>query len=134
MVIAIAKYFGWPLDQLDVVTAFLYGIMKEQVFCIVPEGVELDGNFDCLELVKAIYGLKQASRVWNETFDEFVCSIGFQVSAFDPCLYIKVVDGHCVLVLVYVDDVLDGRYGSWTPKLGRSGGVSTLGETGAKTT
>ncbi|KAG2810460.1 hypothetical protein PC113_g23763 [Phytophthora cactorum] len=109
MVIAIAKYFGWPLDQLDVVTAFLYGIMKEQVFCIVPEGVDLDDDFDCLELVKAIYGLKQASRVWNETFDEFVCSIGFQVSASDPCLYIKVVDGHCVLVLVYVDDVLITR-------------------------
>ncbi|KAG2781707.1 hypothetical protein PC111_g24517 [Phytophthora cactorum] len=106
MVIAMAKYFGWPLDQLDVVTAFLYGIMKELVFCAVPEGVNLDGDFDCLELVKAIYGLKQASRVWNETFDEFVCSIGFQVSAFDPCLYIKVVDGHCVLVKVYVDDVL----------------------------
>uniref|UniRef100_A0AAV1U7L3 Reverse transcriptase Ty1/copia-type domain-containing protein n=1 Tax=Peronospora matthiolae TaxID=2874970 RepID=A0AAV1U7L3_9STRA len=49
----------------------------------------MDGDFDCLELVKAIYGLKQASP-----------------SAFDPCLYIKVVDGHCVLVLVYVDDVL----------------------------
>uniref|UniRef100_H3H7X9 Integrase catalytic domain-containing protein n=1 Tax=Phytophthora ramorum TaxID=164328 RepID=H3H7X9_PHYRM len=106
MIIAIAKYFGWPLDQLDVVTAFLYGVMKEVVFCVVPEGVELDGGFDCLELVKAIYGLKQASRVWNETFDEFMCSIGFQVSAFDPCLYIKVVNGHCVLVLVYVDDVL----------------------------
>ncbi|KAG2960190.1 hypothetical protein PC119_g26469 [Phytophthora cactorum] len=106
MIIAIAKYFGWPLDQLDVVTAFLYGIMKELVFCAVPEGVDLDGDFDCLELVKAIYGLKQASRVWNETFDEFVCSIGFQVSAFDPCLYVKIVDGHCVLVLVYVDDVL----------------------------
>uniref|UniRef100_H3H8Q5 Reverse transcriptase Ty1/copia-type domain-containing protein n=1 Tax=Phytophthora ramorum TaxID=164328 RepID=H3H8Q5_PHYRM len=104
MIIAIAKYFGWPLDQLDVVTAFLYGVMKEVVFCVVPEGVELDGGFDCLELVKAIYGLKQASRVWNETFDEFMCSIGFQVSAFDPCLYIKVVDGQCVLV--YVDDVL----------------------------
>ncbi|KAG3231278.1 hypothetical protein PI124_g23628 [Phytophthora idaei] len=106
MVIALAKYYGWPLDLLDVVTAFLYGIMKELVFCAVPEGVDLDGDFDCLELVKAIYGLKQASRVWNETFDEFVCSIGFQVSAFDPCLYIKVVDGHGVLVLVYVDDVL----------------------------
>ncbi|KAG3230548.1 hypothetical protein PI124_g24354 [Phytophthora idaei] len=88
MVIALAKYYGWPLDQLDVVTAFPYGIMKELVFCA------------------AIYGLKQASRVWNETFDEFVCSIGFQVSAFDPCLYIKVVAGHCVLVLVYMDDVL----------------------------
>uniref|UniRef100_A0AAV1V9Q8 Reverse transcriptase Ty1/copia-type domain-containing protein n=1 Tax=Peronospora matthiolae TaxID=2874970 RepID=A0AAV1V9Q8_9STRA len=94
------------LDQLDVVTAFLYGVMKEKVYCVIPEGVEMDGDFDCLELVKAIYGLKQASRVWNETFYEFVCFIGFKVSAFDPCLYIKVVDGHCVLVLVYVDDVL----------------------------
>uniref|UniRef100_A0AAV1V9F8 Polyprotein n=1 Tax=Peronospora matthiolae TaxID=2874970 RepID=A0AAV1V9F8_9STRA len=106
MVIAITKYFDWPLDQLDVVTVFLYGVMKEKVYCVIPEGVEMDGDFDCLELVKAIYGLKQASRVWNETFDEFVCSIGFKVSAFDPCLCIKVVDGHCVLVLVYVDDVL----------------------------
>ena len=44
--------------------------------------------------------------MWNETFDDFVCSIGFQVSAFDPCLFIKVVNDHCVLVLVYVDDVL----------------------------
>ena len=73
MVIAITKHFDWPLDQMDVVTAFLYGVMKERVFCIIPEGVEMDGDFDCLELVKAIYGLKQASRVWNETFDEFVC-------------------------------------------------------------
>ena len=106
MVVAITKFFNWPLDQLDVVTAFLYGVMKEQVYCAVPEGVELDGNFNCLELVKAIYGLKQASRVWNETFDEFVRSIDFEVSAYDPCLYIKIVHGHCVLLLVYVDDVL----------------------------
>ena len=31
MVIAITKHFDWPLNQLDVVTAFLYGVMKEQV-------------------------------------------------------------------------------------------------------
>ena len=106
MVAAITKHFDWPPDQLDVITAFLYGVMKEKVFCVIPEGVDIDDDFNCLELVKAIYGLKQASRVWNETFDEFVCSMGFQVSAFDPCLYIKVVNGHYVLVLVYVDDVL----------------------------
>uniref|UniRef100_A0AAV1UBG6 Reverse transcriptase Ty1/copia-type domain-containing protein n=1 Tax=Peronospora matthiolae TaxID=2874970 RepID=A0AAV1UBG6_9STRA len=29
MVVAITKYFGWTLDLLDVVTAFLYGEMKE---------------------------------------------------------------------------------------------------------
>uniref|UniRef100_A0AAV1TQC8 Integrase catalytic domain-containing protein n=1 Tax=Peronospora matthiolae TaxID=2874970 RepID=A0AAV1TQC8_9STRA len=106
MIIAITKHFGWPLDQLDVVTAFLYGVMKEKVFCAVPEGVKMEGDFDCLELIKAIYGLKQASRVWNETFDEFIRSIGFQASGFDPCLYIMTSEGHCVFVLVYVDDVL----------------------------
>uniref|UniRef100_A0AAV1TCV4 Integrase catalytic domain-containing protein n=1 Tax=Peronospora matthiolae TaxID=2874970 RepID=A0AAV1TCV4_9STRA len=80
MVIAVAKYFGWNIDQLDVVTAFLYGVRKEQVFCVIPEGVELEGSFDCLELMKAIYGLKQASRVWNETFDEFVDGHRFPTS------------------------------------------------------
>uniref|UniRef100_A0AAV1VET9 Reverse transcriptase Ty1/copia-type domain-containing protein n=1 Tax=Peronospora matthiolae TaxID=2874970 RepID=A0AAV1VET9_9STRA len=70
MVIAISRHFGWPIDQLDVVTAFLYGVMKEQVFCVIPEGVELD------------------------------------ISDFDPCLYIKTSDGHCVFILVFVDDVL----------------------------
>ena len=40
IVIALAKFFGWPVDQLDVVTAFLYGEMKELVFILVPEGME----------------------------------------------------------------------------------------------
>lgn len=106
MVIAIATLLGWPVELLDVVTAFLYGLMKELVFIRIPEGMGTDGSFDCLQLLKSIYGLKQASRVWNETFDEFVRSIGFEVSKFDPCLYIKSVDGDCILLLVYVDDVL----------------------------
>ncbi|KAF1318415.1 putative Integrase, partial [Globisporangium splendens] len=63
IVIALAKFFGWPVDQLDVVTAFLYGAMKEAVFILVPEGMEIDSDHDCLELLKSIYGLKQASRV-----------------------------------------------------------------------
>lgn len=66
MVIPITKHFNWTLDKLDVVTAFLYGVMKRNVFCPIPEGVEFDGDFDCLETVKAIYGLKQASRVCLE--------------------------------------------------------------------
>ena len=39
MVIAVAKYFGWTIDQLDVVTAFWYGVMKEEAFCVILEGV-----------------------------------------------------------------------------------------------
>uniref|UniRef100_A0AAV1UTC0 Reverse transcriptase Ty1/copia-type domain-containing protein n=1 Tax=Peronospora matthiolae TaxID=2874970 RepID=A0AAV1UTC0_9STRA len=82
MVVAISKPFGWPIDQLDVVTAFVYGVMKDQVFCVIPEGVNLDSTFDCLVLVKAIYGLKQALRVWNKTFGKcvlhWISSIGLR--------------------------------------------------------
>ena len=81
MVIAIAKHFEWPIDQLDVVTEFLYGVMKEQVYCVIPEGIQLDGDFDCLELVKAIYGLKQASRVWNETLTSTYVPLGSKCQA-----------------------------------------------------
>ena len=87
-------------------TAFLCGVMKENVYCMISGGVDLNGDFDCPELVKAIYGLKQAFPVWNDAFDEYVRSIDFQVSAYDPCLFIKYVDGQCVLLLIYVGVVL----------------------------
>ena len=64
--IGLAKLFGWSVDQLDVVTAFLYGAMKELVCILVPEGMDVEGDVDCLELLKSICGLKQASRVWTE--------------------------------------------------------------------
>lgn len=106
MVTAISKRFHCPLDQIDVVNAFLYRVMNEKIFCVSPEGVEMEGDFDCLELVNAIDGLNQDLRVWNETFDESVCSIGLQLSGFDPCRYIMTANGQCVFALGYVDDTL----------------------------
>uniref|UniRef100_A0AAV1THG6 Reverse transcriptase Ty1/copia-type domain-containing protein n=1 Tax=Peronospora matthiolae TaxID=2874970 RepID=A0AAV1THG6_9STRA len=112
MVIAVAKYFGWTIDQLDVVAAFLYGVMKEQVFYVIPEGVELEGSFDCLELVKAIYGLKQASRVWNKTLDEFLMPANC-THQDRPEDTIRMTDsGKCAFVLGI--ELLDGAYGSVT--------------------
>jgi prepilin signal peptidase PulO-like enzyme (type II secretory pathway) len=31
LLLALASFFGWPVDQLDVVTAFLYGLINESV-------------------------------------------------------------------------------------------------------
>ncbi|KAG2758383.1 hypothetical protein Pcac1_g29479 [Phytophthora cactorum] len=126
MIIAIAKYFAWPLDQLDRgEQLFLYGIMKEQVFCAVPEGVDLDGDFDCLELVKAIYGLKQASRVWNETFDGSCAPSAFKFGV-RPVPLRQDRYRHCVLVLVYVDDVLIYRKFTRTDLTHEDGPQNTL--------
>ena len=53
-----------------------------------------------------VFALKQASRVLNEAFDEFVCSTDIQVLAFDRCFSSKITERHCVLLLVYIEEVL----------------------------
>ena len=106
LILGIASNMDWTIQQMDVKTAFLYGELQEQIFMQLPPGMETENKNNCLYLRRSIYGLKQASRVWNETFDKYAKSIGFQVSSRDPCLYSKIEGGDCVFLLVYVDDVI----------------------------
>lgn len=52
VVVALTKTFKGPFAQLDVVILFIVRVMKEVVYCLVPEGVELVEDFNCLELLK----------------------------------------------------------------------------------
>uniref|UniRef100_A0AAV1UQN8 Reverse transcriptase Ty1/copia-type domain-containing protein n=1 Tax=Peronospora matthiolae TaxID=2874970 RepID=A0AAV1UQN8_9STRA len=45
MEVAITKYFDWTLDQLDVVTAFLYGEMKSRYSARSQKGSKLMKTF-----------------------------------------------------------------------------------------
>ena len=71
MVIEITKYFGYSLDQINMVTDFLYWVIKEKAYCDDPEDAELNKEFVCLELAKAINGLKQALIVWTRLLMSF---------------------------------------------------------------
>ncbi|GKE70860.1 putative RNA-directed DNA polymerase [Tanacetum coccineum] len=69
--ISMAVNQGWPLFQLDVNNAFLYGNLSEDVYMTLPPGYfSMDDKRVC-KLVKSLYGVKQASRHWNEK----LCSI-----------------------------------------------------------
>ncbi|POM77419.1 Integrase catalytic core protein [Phytophthora palmivora] len=63
----------YEIEQCDVDTAFLYGKLEEEIYMELPEGLqellsladtEGEGDVVCL-LLQSLYGLKQASRVWN---------------------------------------------------------------------
>ena len=57
-------------------------------------------------LNKAIYGLVQAGRRWNNKFCDMT-AIGFEQAKADPCVFRKVVDGEAeMVVVVHVDDIL----------------------------
>ncbi|KAG3206465.1 hypothetical protein PC128_g676 [Phytophthora cactorum] len=59
----------------------------------------------CL-LLQCLYGLKQVSRVWNETIDNHLKSMGFKAVDADPCVYTRGEGDNECIVYLYVDDIV----------------------------
>lgn len=59
-----------------------------------------------VELKKAIYGLKQASRAWYNLLSSCLMDSGYIRSEIDSCLFYKNNGDKVTYVLVYVDDCL----------------------------
>jgi len=63
--LSIAVMNGWLLRQMDVNNAFLHGTLFEIVYMMQPPGLkDLSRPGYVRRLRKAIYGFKQASRMW----------------------------------------------------------------------
>ncbi|CAI7793236.1 unnamed protein product [Closterium sp. NIES-54] len=67
---------GWVVKQMDVTTAFLNGVLEEEIFMAQPEGFD-DGSGRVLRLKKALNGLKQAPRQWYLKLRGVLKEIGF---------------------------------------------------------
>lgn len=50
--------------------------------------------------------MKQAPRVWNLQFDEFLLKFGLTKSAEDPCVYFRHQQGELTILAIFVDDAL----------------------------
>ncbi|GJP81073.1 hypothetical protein CLOP_g11253 [Closterium sp. NIES-67] len=105
VLLAVAAVCKWKVKQMDIVTAFLYGIVEEEVYMVQPPGYE-DGTGRVCKLNKAIYGLKQAPRCWYNRLASALEGIGFRASACDESLFLMSEGESLVLLLVYVDDIL----------------------------
>ncbi|CAI7810834.1 unnamed protein product [Closterium sp. NIES-54] len=96
---------GWVVKQMDVTTAFLNGILKEEIFMAQPEGFD-DGSGRVWKLKKALYGLKQAPRQWYLKLREVLEEIGFTPSSADHSLFVLGEGEQRSFMVVYVDDIL----------------------------
>ena len=105
-ILSIAVNNHWPLYQLDVNNAFLYGELEEEVYMTIPEGFSDKGDNRVCKLVKSLYGLKQAPRKWNEKLTSVLIENGFVQSPNDFSLFIKNQKGVVLVLLIYVDDII----------------------------
>ncbi|KAL2243648.1 UNVERIFIED_CONTAM: Retrovirus-related Pol polyprotein from transposon RE1 [Sesamum indicum] len=103
--LAIAAGKSWSLHHFDVNNAFLHGRLNEDIYMEAPEGYQIPEGKVC-KLNKSLYGLKQASRQWNEEFSHKMTEYGFKQSSHDYCLFTKGEGSKFIALLVYVDDIL----------------------------
>ncbi|GJU04480.1 retrovirus-related pol polyprotein from transposon TNT 1-94 [Tanacetum coccineum] len=78
MIIAIAAQHKWKIHQMDVKSAFLNRLLKEEVYVEQPEVYVAKGQEGkVLRLKKALYCLKQAPRAWNTRINKYFQAHGF---------------------------------------------------------
>uniref|UniRef100_A0A1Y1M571 Integrase catalytic domain-containing protein n=1 Tax=Photinus pyralis TaxID=7054 RepID=A0A1Y1M571_PHOPY len=104
-ILSFAAMNKMQLRQFDIKTAFLYGDLKEHVFMKQPIGYDDNSGRVC-KLIKSLYGLKQASRCWNQKFTVFIRDFNFKPCDSDPCVFVRRNKNIIVIVALYVDDGL----------------------------
>ncbi|OWZ14944.1 hypothetical protein PHMEG_00011504 [Phytophthora megakarya] len=94
-------------DKEDHIEIFLH-ISKDMVLSVellALLGVKHKRELE-LRLIKSLYGLKLAGRLWNLLLHKTLVELGYCQCYTDSCLYFKRDAGGVTLVGVYVDDLL----------------------------
>jgi hypothetical protein len=80
---------GFKLHQIDVKSAFLNGVLEEEVYVRQPPGFESEKYpHRVYKLRKALYGLKQAPRAWYGRLRGSCLSEGLRWGrSIRPCFY-----------------------------------------------
>lgn len=117
--LSIASGKKLKLVQYDVSNAFTQAELDDvDLFVEPPRGFEeweiIDGKrvSKLLHLKKALYGTKQAARLWQETLRSFlVDDMAFKQSQSDPCIFRKSRGDDEIIIGVYVDDLIVAHRG-----------------------
>ncbi|GJV57540.1 retrovirus-related pol polyprotein from transposon TNT 1-94 [Tanacetum coccineum] len=88
--IANAAHKNMTVYQMDVKTAFLNGVLREEVYVSQSEGfVDQDHPNYVYRLKKALYGLKHAPRAWYDMMLKFLLSQKFSKGAVNLTLFMR---------------------------------------------
>nr|GEU76291.1 hypothetical protein [Tanacetum cinerariifolium] len=88
--LAFVAHMNLIVYQMDVKTAFMNNILREEVYVSKSDGfVDKDHSNHVYKLKKALYRLKQAPRAWYDLLSKFILSQEFSKGTVDPTLFIR---------------------------------------------
>jgi len=100
---------GIILYQMDVKSAFLTGVIKEEVFVKQsPSFQDLKHPDHVYKLKKSLSGFKQAPKAWYDRLSNFVIKNDFKRGQVDTTLFRRTLEKVILLVQIYVDDIIFG--------------------------
>ncbi|CAI7852298.1 unnamed protein product [Closterium sp. NIES-53] len=105
ILLAVAAMKKKKLRQIDVANAFLYAPVDAEIFVELPHGTHGNPNQVC-QLLKSLYGIKQAPRLWQHHLHTRLTRIGFRQLPHDQGMYRLTKGADYILLIVYVDDLL----------------------------
>ncbi|RVW17178.1 Retrovirus-related Pol polyprotein from transposon RE1 [Vitis vinifera] len=94
--ISLAVSEGLDMRLMDVITAYLYGSMDNDIYMKIPEGFKLpDANntkprsMYSIKLQRSLYGLKQSGRMWYNRLSEYLLKEGYVNNPICPCISLR---------------------------------------------
>jgi hypothetical protein len=91
--------------SVDIENAFVQDVLSEEIYMKPPPAFD-ECSASVFKLHKSLYGLKQASRVSNQTISSFLQDLGCVVSKSDGALFLlPSAEQGKLLSLLYVDDI-----------------------------
>ncbi len=91
----------WEIEQMNVKIAFLYDKIHENVFVVQLTKFEQRINQIC-KLNKALYELKQSSKVWFETLIKFFFFLDYVLLNVEFNVFMK----NDIMIVIYVNDLI----------------------------
>ncbi|GJU43280.1 retrovirus-related pol polyprotein from transposon TNT 1-94 [Tanacetum coccineum] len=109
ILLAISCANDFKLYQMDVKSAFLNGIINEEVYVAQPPGfIDFEKPNHVYKLKKDLYGLKQAPKAWYDRLKAFFLKHKYSMGMVDNTLFIKKFKPHLIIVQIYVNDIIFG--------------------------
>jgi transposase len=114
---ALAAYYDWEIEQIDIIGAFLHGKLHEEVYITPINGLDeflsiypeynfgwKSNNSQIIQLINALYSLKQSPRQWQIEVKKALKKLNFEPLISDESTYYN--KDLRIFIITYVDDFL----------------------------